>query len=188
MMSEVDEEVELQEGRPSQRHPLEGHEYHKKSNDALIHIAKDAHEAAEAMKSHNTTAENKYRDQANDSATVRHFRQKNGMPDWYKKKYGHMKEGVMTEQKPPFDGPYTKRPAVVTDKSGAKHGPMSRVRDLARDAMKKVSSGLPKKKLTESRKTEIVKQASKDAKKKSKVSDDKFQSEPTLVNDIIKPN
>ena len=26
------EEVELQEGRPSQRHPLEGHEYHKKSN------------------------------------------------------------------------------------------------------------------------------------------------------------
>jgi len=209
MMSEVDEEVELQEGRPSQRHPLEGHEYHKKSNDALIHIAKDAHEAAEAMKSHNTTAENKYRDQANDSATVRHFRQKNGMPDWYKKKYGHMKEGTVNEvmdepkyslsiqarqkkaddaNKPPFDGPYTKRPAVVTDKSGAKHGPMSRVRDLARDAMKKVSSGLPKKKLTESRKTEIVKQASKDAKKKSKVSDDKFQSEPTLVNDIIKPN
>jgi hypothetical protein len=55
----------------------------------LIHIAKDAHAAAEAMKSHNTTAENKYRDQANDSATVRHFRKTNGMPTWYKKKYGH---------------------------------------------------------------------------------------------------
>ena len=92
------EEVELQEGRPSQRHPLEGHEYHKKSNEALVHIAKDAHEAAEAMKSHNTTAENKYRDQANDSATVRHWRKKNGMPDWYKKKYGHMKEEVELDE------------------------------------------------------------------------------------------
>jgi hypothetical protein len=46
------------------------------------------------MKSHNSTAENKYRDQANDSATVRNFRKKNGMPDWYKKKYGHIKEEV----------------------------------------------------------------------------------------------
>ena len=87
----------VQEGRPSQRHPLEGHEYHKKSDEALIHIAKDAHAAAEAMKSHNTTAENKYRDQANDSATVRYFRKKNGMPEWYKKKYGHVKEGVVEE-------------------------------------------------------------------------------------------
>jgi len=90
---------QIDEGRPSQRHPLEGHEYHKKSNEALIGIAKDAHKAAEAMKSHNTTAENKYRDQANDSATVRYFRQKNGMPDWYKKKYGHMKEETMLEAK-----------------------------------------------------------------------------------------
>ncbi len=86
------EDVELQEGRPSQRHPLEGHEYHKKSNEELIGIAKDAHAAAEAMKGHSTRAENKYRDQANDSATVRYFRQKSGMPDWYKKKYGHVKE------------------------------------------------------------------------------------------------
>lgn len=90
----VGEEVELDEGRPSQQHPLEGHAYHKKSNAELEYIAKDAHEAAEAMKSHNTTAENKYRDQANDSATVRNFRKKNGMPDWYKKKYGHIKEEV----------------------------------------------------------------------------------------------
>jgi len=92
------EEVEqIEEGRPSQRHPLEGHEYHKKTDAELVYIAKDAHKAAEAMKSHNTTAENKYRDQANDSATVRYFRQKNGMPDWYKKKYGHVKEEVMVE-------------------------------------------------------------------------------------------
>jgi hypothetical protein len=49
------------------------------------------------MKGHNTDAENKYRDQANDSATVRHFRKTSGMPDWYKKKYGHMKEGTVNE-------------------------------------------------------------------------------------------
>ena len=60
----------ITEGRPSQQHPLEGHEYHKKTDAQLEYIAKDAHKAAEAMKSHNTTAENKYRDQANDSATM----------------------------------------------------------------------------------------------------------------------
>lgn len=36
----------------------------------------------------------------------------------------------------PFSGPYTKGPAVVTDKSGAKHSPMSRVKHLARMAAK----------------------------------------------------
>jgi len=85
------------EGRPSQRHPLEGHEYHRKTDAELVYIAKDAHKAAEAMKGHNTQAENKYRDQANDSATVRYYRQKNGMPNWYKKKYGHMKEDTLDE-------------------------------------------------------------------------------------------
>lgn len=86
------------EGRPSQRHPLEGHDYHKKTDAELNYIAKDAHQAAEAMKGHNTKAENKYRDQANDSATVRYWRQKHGMPDWYKKKYGHIKEEVEIEE------------------------------------------------------------------------------------------
>jgi len=199
-------EETVQEGRASQRHPLEGHEYHKKSNDALVHIAKDAHAAAEAMKSHNTTAENKYRDQANDSATVRHYRQKNGMPDWYKKKYGHVKEGVVNEvmdepnyknsiqarqkkaddaNKPPFDGPYTTRPSTVTDKSGAIHGPMSRVRDLARAAAKKQANKMSvKEELEESRKAEIVKEIMK--KGKNKVSDDKFEPEPILGTTTVK--
>jgi hypothetical protein len=84
----------ITEGRPSQQHPLEGHDYHQKTDAQLEYIAKDAHKAAEAMKGHNTTAENKYRDQANDSATVRYWRKKHGMPDWYKKKYGHIKEEV----------------------------------------------------------------------------------------------
>ena len=113
------------------------------------------------MKSHNTTAENKYRDQANDSATVRHFRKTSGMPDWYKKKYGHVKEEVVNEvmdepkyslsiqarqkkaddaNKPPFDGPYTKSKGNIKDKSGAIHTPMSRARDLAKNAMKKVKT------------------------------------------------
>jgi len=91
MTAEMNEEV-IEEGRPSQRHPLEGHDYHKKTDAELTYIAKDAHKAAESMKSHNTDAENKYRDQANDSATVRYWRKKHGMPEWYKKKYGHIKE------------------------------------------------------------------------------------------------
>jgi hypothetical protein len=199
------EEV-VQEGRPSQRHPLEGHEYHKKTDAELVHIAKDAHAAAEAMKSHNTTAENKYRDQANDSATVRHFRKTSGTPDWYKKKYGHMKEAFrpMDEpnynnsiearqkkadaNKPPFDGPYKKTQGVVTDKSGAKHGPMSRARDLARAAAKRQANKAPAKKgLEESRQAEIVREAMKVAKEKKKSnSEDKFIADPELNSKVIK--
>jgi hypothetical protein len=196
------EEVELEEGRPSQRHPLEGHEYHKKTDAELVHIAKDAHAAAEAMKSHNTTAENKYRDQANDSATVRHFRKTSGTPDWYKKKYGHMKEAFKPmdepnynnsiqarqkkadDNKPPFDGPYKKSTGVVTDKSGAKHGPMSIARDLARQAMKKQASKMSVKEgLEESRKAEIVKEIMKKGKKKE---DNTFQGEPELGSTVVK--
>ena len=199
---QLPEEVEqIEEGRPSQRHPLEGHEYHKKSDDALIHIAKDAHAAAEAMKSHNTTAENKYRDQANDSATVRHFRKTSGMPDWYKKKYGHMKESFRPMDEPkyslsiqarqkkaddsvPFDGPYKKNTGVVTDKSGAKHGPMSIARNLARQALKKQASKMSvKESLEESRKAEIVKEIMKKGKKKE---DNSFQAEPELGSTVVK--
>ena len=198
-------EETIQEGRPSQRHPLEGHEYHKKTDAELVHIAKDAHAAAEAMKSHNTTAENKYRDQANDSATVRHFRKTSGMPDWYKKKYGHVKEEVVNEvmdepnyknsiqarqkkaddaNKPPFDGPYTTRPSTVTDKSGAKHTPMSRARDLARNAAKRQAQKIPVKEgLEESRKVEIVKEIMKKGKKKE---DNSFQAEPVIGSTVVK--
>ena len=196
-------EETIQEGRPSQRHPLEGHEYHKKTDAELIHIAKDAHAAAEAMKSHNTTAENKYRDQANDSATVRHFRKTSGTPDWYKKKYGHMKEAfkpmdepnynnsIQARQKkaddankPPFDGPYKKTTGVVTDKSGAKHGGMSIARNLARQALKKQSSKMSVREgLEESRKAEIVKEIMKKGKKKE---DNSFQGEPELGSTVVK--
>ena len=159
------------------------------------------------MKSHNTDAENKYRDQANDSATVRHFRKTSGMPDWYKKKYGHMKEAFRPMDEPnmnlsiqarqkkaddanklPFDGPYKKSTGVVTDKSGAKHGPMSIARHLARMAAKRQAnvkeSNEP---LQESRKAEIVREAMKVAKEKKKNnSEDKFIADPELNSKVIK--
>jgi hypothetical protein len=182
-------EESLDEARPSQRHPLEGHEYHKKSNEALVHIAKDAHAAAEAMKSHNPQAENKYRDQANDSATVRHFRKTSGMPDWYKKKYGHVNE---SSHDVPFDKPYKKDTGTTTDKSGAKHTPMSKVRNLARQAMKKATDRKLQKEAEEpatepfnknskqmSRKAQIVKGASKG-------NGDSFQKEPVLSASVEK--
>ena len=187
-IAKANEEV-MQEARPSQRHPLEGHEYHKKSDEALIHIAKDAHAAAEAMKSHNTDAENKYRDQANDSATVRHFRKTSGMPDWYKKKYGHVNE---SSHNVPFDKPYKKDTGTTTDKSGAKHTPMSKVRNLAKQAMKKTADRKLQKEAEEpatepfvknskemSRKAQIVKGAAKG-------NGDAFQKEPVLSASVEK--
>jgi hypothetical protein len=92
------EEVEqIEEGRPSQQHPIEGHEYHKKSDAELRYILKDAGTAAKAMKDHSPRAESKYLDQVNDASTVLSFRQRNGTPAWYKKKYDHVKEDVVTE-------------------------------------------------------------------------------------------
>ena len=44
------------------------------------------------------------------------------------------------KDKPPFDGPYTKAKGNIKDKSGAIHTPMSRAKDLAKTAMKKIKS------------------------------------------------
>lgn len=78
----------------------------------------------------------------------------------------------------PFEGG---KPAkgTVTDKSGAKHSPMSRVKDIARKAMQKQ---MPKTKAKESsNKAEIVKKASKDSK-------EKFNPDPIVSNSIMKEN
>ena len=86
--------------------------------------------------------------------------------------------------KPPFDGPYTTRPSTVTDKSGAIHGPMSRVRDLARAAAKRQAQKMPVKEgLEESRKAEIVKEIMKKGKKKE---DNSFQAEPVIGSTVVK--
>jgi len=176
----------MDEGRASQRHPLEGHEYHKKSDEALIHIAKDAHTAAEAMKGHNTQAENKYRDQANDSATVRHFRKTSGMPDWYKKKYGHVKEEVeQLDEKKKLPGLWAnihakrkrgEAPAKPGDKDYPKTLNIEGVQDDPKaDQMTTDDTKFPKK----SRKASIVKAAAK-----KMPSEDQFQAKPVLDSQV----
>jgi hypothetical protein len=51
-------------------------------------------------------------------------------------KYG--KPNTFKEAAVPFDGPYTKVKANIKDKSGAVHSPMSRAKNLAQQAFKKV--------------------------------------------------
>jgi hypothetical protein len=184
----------MDEGRASQRHPLEGHEYHKKSNEALVHIAKDAHAAAEAMKSHNTDAENKYRDQANDSATVRHFRQKNGMPDWYKKKYGHVNEEVMSEDENDYRRKIEKNNKRFVAATKRQQNPLTNVH-TAKEIEKKMqqkpvkesasepTEGEMKGKQQMSRRAQIVKNAAK-GKKIDNL--DTFQKDPELSSEIHK--
>jgi hypothetical protein len=98
------------------------------------------------------------------------------------------------DNKPPFDGPYKKTPTEVTDKSGAVHTAQSRVRDLARRAMKAAGAkqvknvgtkSMKESTLVESRKTDIIKDAVNSAKKK-KSAPDKFESEPILDSQVQK--
>ena len=83
---------------------------------------------------------------------------------------------------------------TVTDKSGAVHTAQSRVRDLARRAMKAAGAkqvksvgtkSMKESTLVESRKTDIIKDAVNSAKKK-KSAPDKFESEPVLDSQIQK--
>jgi hypothetical protein len=107
---------------------------------------------------------------------------------------------------PPFDGPYKKATGTVIDKSGAKHTPMSKVRDLAKAALKRVQDNPSEylkarnkgsstanararanaARLTESRKAEIIKDASKSAKLKASMAKDKFEADPVLSSEIVK--
>jgi hypothetical protein len=98
---------------------------------------------------------------------------------------------VAEASKPPFDKPYTTIKGTITDKSGAKHTPMSRARDIARMAMKKQIEKMKqpvKESLDESRRMEIVREAMKVAKKKKETmaADDKYQPDPMLSSQITK--
>ena len=185
----MDEDT-LEEGRPSQRHPLEGHDYHKKSNAELIGIAKDAHAAAEAMKSHSPQSENKYRDQANDSATVRYFRQKSGMPDWYKKKYGHVKEEAeYLEEKNVPTSPEKWAQAKSQAKSKFDVYPSAYANGWAAKKYKEMGGDWKSvKEETEkpvSRKAQIVKDIMKSKKNQDEASD-KYQKDPEISSEIQK--
>ena len=102
--------------------------------------------------------------------------------DEYARKVDKYLKKKYNKETPPFDGPYKKTPKVVTDKSGAKHDPMSRARDLARQAAKR-QSGLKKESLDESRKAEIVKEIMKGKKKQTA---DKFEPNPELQSTVVK--
>ena len=69
------------DGRGGPAQPIPGHPYHGKTDAELHFIAKDAHAAAQAMQGHNSTAENKYRDQVNDASTVLGYRSRGGAMD-----------------------------------------------------------------------------------------------------------
>lgn len=53
---------------------LHGHPYHKKSDEELHYIAKDAKEAMEAIGTHDKHAANKYADQMNDALSILNHR------------------------------------------------------------------------------------------------------------------
>jgi hypothetical protein len=104
----------------------------------------------------------------------------------------YLGEGVDLEEGWKVVGKWHKSESdTVTDKSGAVHTAHSKVRDLARRAMKtagekqaKSVGAKPMKEstLSESRKTEII----KDAAKKKKAAPDKFEANPTLDSQIQK--
>ena len=61
-----------------ERMPLKGHPWHRKSDEELRYIIRDAGKAAEAMRGHNRTAEDKYRDQVNDASSILYYRRNGG--------------------------------------------------------------------------------------------------------------
>jgi hypothetical protein len=70
---------------------------------------------------------------------------------------------------------------------------MSRVRDIARKAMKKQAekmkpASVVKESLQESKKADIVKNAMKSAKDKALKAKDKFEADPVLSSEVMKEN
>jgi hypothetical protein len=54
--------------------PLTGHRFHSLNEAELRYVIKDAGEAAQAMRDHDSRAANKYADQVNDACTVLAYR------------------------------------------------------------------------------------------------------------------
>ena len=104
----------------------------------------------------------------------------------------HIEEGKMGEkaagdldfnpvakgEKPPFDGPYSKKPSATPGKYGSGY---STARHLARQAMSKFGKTKLKEEEEFSTKAQIVKKA-----KKGKKSDDTFQPDPELGSTVVK--
>ena len=144
-----------------------------------------------------TTAENKYRDQANDSATVRYFRKKSGMPDWYKKKYGHVNEEIeYLEEKNVPTSPEKWAQAKAQAKQKFDVYPSAYANGWAAKKYKEMGGGWKSVKedtddpsaaaRTLSRKAQIVRDAAKGKKKDQEDASDKFQKDPELSSDMQK--
>ena len=125
------------------------------------------------------------KDSISAAANLQKLRNEEVVQEGQMKRMATDKEETARLSKVPFDGPYTKVKNTVTDKSGAKHTPMSRAKDLARTAMKKQADKMKmpvKESVKESRKAEIVKQIMK----KKKDPKDKFEPNPTLNSQVQK--
>jgi hypothetical protein len=199
MMSEIDEQVEqIDEREDDEYHSVGEHKVGvvvskdngpKERLKATIRAKEPQHAVDKALKHYKSKgytvhehkylgegiADDKYGSPASETLVTKP----------YKEPAKKMKESK--DNSPPFDGPYTKDKGTVTDKSGAKHTPMSRARDLAKKAMKKQADSLKEpSRLGEesSRKAEIVKSAAKKKKPDSKA--DTFQAEPEISSTITK--
>lgn len=120
--------------------PLRGHPYHKKPNEHLHYIIKDAGEAAENMKGHNEKAENKYRDQVNDAHTVLGYRKRHGHSIGY---HRAVKEGVELEESDDWFFDDKKKKDKVAKKNRSVGGGDSKAwdrtrREIAAEKAKKV--------------------------------------------------
>jgi len=103
---------------------------------------------------------------------------------WYKSKGGGWKsvsESKETREDPPFD------PDPPKKNKKPDHGPMSRAKQLAKQALKRQTEKMKpmKKTIEESRKAEIVKEI---IKKKKTERNDKFEANPVLTSQIVKEN
>ena len=211
MMSEIDEEVELEEGLQQTLRKFVPGYAKKQINDKMdsgkfgkTDADKDAnfHRYKKVMNKITTKEEVEQIDELSNELLGR-YKKAAGEDASAADKAGDYKKGdkrfsgivkatkkqfdndmKKEETTPPFDPPYKTNKGVVTDKSGAKHGPMSMARNLARQALQKQKEKMPvKESLEESRKTDIVKEAFKKAKKKN---DETFQSEPELGSSVVK--
>lgn len=112
------------------RMPLKGHAYHKKSNDELRYIIKDAGAAALAMRGHNRAAEDKYVDQVNDAQTVLYYRKNGGLREATHEV--ELKPGTRVKT------PYGRGKIVRYDKGDGPHGSPYYIVDVGKHASEKV--------------------------------------------------
>lgn len=107
---------------------------------SLQHHLGGLHEATEAPKKNTDVADKSWLKDAGKKPTIKGDIKNFGRFLAGKKETNESKTLSPGQDDAPFEQPYTTTPANVKDKSGAVHTPMSRAKDLARSAMKKVKT------------------------------------------------